>query len=45
MHIKAWKLKKNDYSYKWSLYRVIRWKLLFEMEAMTPLLAEDVWIY
>ena len=32
----------NDCSYKWSLYRVIRWALLFHEKGMTLLIAEDV---
>ena len=32
----------NDCSYKWSLYRVIRWKLIFHGKGMTLLIAEDV---
>ena len=31
----------NDYRYKWSLYRVITWRLLFDGEGMTLLVAED----
>ena len=29
-------------SYRWSLYRVFRWKLLFNGEGATLLVAEDV---
>ena len=32
----------KDYSCKWSLYRVIRWKLLFDGKGMTLLIAKDV---
>ena len=36
------KVIQQQYSYKWSLYRVIRGKLLFDGKGVTFLLAEQV---
>ena len=32
----------NDYGHKWSLFRVVRWKLLPDEEGMTFLIAKEV---
>ena len=32
----------NDYSYKWILHRMIKWKLLFDGEGVTLLIVENV---
>ena len=41
LKLKKW-YNSNDYSYKWSLYGVVRWKLLFDGEATTFLVMEGV---